>query len=257
MTLDQQTYPTIFPNSGSTVGVGMPVVLTFDVPVKDKANFQKHLAISTSPKQAGTWHWYGDREVHFRPQSYWKTGTKVSVDAALNGVSAGNGIYGQNAVSTKFTIGRSQITKINLQSDEAVVYRNGDKVRTIPVSAGKTGWSTRSGIKLIMAKSPVVRMTNQMIGAKEAYDLQVKWAMRLTTSGEFLHAAPWSNANIGVRNASHGCTGMNTSDASWLYHSSLIGDPTETTGSSKGMEQGNGWADWNLSWSQYEKGSAL
>lgn len=257
LTLDEQTYPTIFPNSGSEVGVGMPVVLTFDVPIKNKANFQKHLAVSTSPKQTGTWHWYGNREVHFRPKSYWKPGTKVSVDAELNGVSAGNGIYGQNAVTTNFTIGRSQITKINLQSDHAMVYRNGNKVRTIPISGGMPGWSTRSGTKLIMAKSPVVHMTNQMIGAKQSYDLQVKWAMRLTTSGEFLHAAPWSSANMGVRNASHGCTGMNTSDAYWLYHNSLIGDPTETTGSSKGMEQGNGWADWNLSWSQYEKGSAL
>ena len=257
LTLDEQTYPSIFPNKGSEVGVGMPVVLTFDVPVKDKANFQKHLEINTMPKQTGTWHWYGDREVHFRPKTYWKAGTKVSVDANLNGVSAGNGIYGQNSVDTNFTIGRSQITKINLQSDHAAVYRDGKAVRTIPVSAGKPGWSTRSGIKLIMAKFPVVRMTNQMIGAKETYDLQVKWAMRLTTSGEFLHAAPWSMANMGVRNASHGCTGMSTSDAYWLYQHSMIGDPTETTGSSKGMEQGNGWADWNLSWKQYEKGSAL
>ena len=35
-------------------------------------------------------------------------------------------------------------------------------------------------------------MTNEAIGAKEQYLLTAKYAMRITNSGEFLHAAPWS-----------------------------------------------------------------
>jgi len=257
LTLNQQTYPQIYPLKGSHVGVGMPVVLTFDVPVKNKQAFEKNLHVKSSPAQVGSWHWYSSTEVRYRPKKYWKPGTKVSVTANLNGVNAGNGIYGQNSTSTHFTVGRSMITKINLSSDVARVYRNGKLVRRIYVSAGKPGWQTRSGVKLIMDKLYVTRMTNTMIGAREHYSLRVKYAMRITSSGEFLHAAPWNAGNFGRRNASHGCTGMSTGDAAWLFNRVLIGDPVITTGSSRGMEPGNGYGDWNLSYAQYAKGSAL
>ncbi len=257
LTSDEETYPTVFPQKGTTVGVGMPVILTFDRPVSDQKNFEKHLSVSTSPKQAGTWHWISSTEVHYRPKTYWKAGTKVSVTGDLNGLSAGNGIYGQNSISTSFTIGRSQITKIDLGSDVAKVYRDGKVVRTIYVSGGKDGWQSRSGIKLIMSKETNKKMTNEMIGAKEDYDLNIAYALRITNSGEFLHSAPWNTAYFGKANTSHGCTGMSTSDAKWLYDHSLIGDPTDTTGTSRGMEEVNGWSDWNISWSQYQKGSAL
>ncbi len=257
LTLAQQTFPQIYPLKGSHVGVGMPVVLTFDVPVRNKKAFEKNLHVKASPAQAGTWHWYSSKEVRYRPQKYWKPGTKVTVTANLNGVNAGHGIYGQNSTKTNFTVGRSFITKINLSSDVARVYRNGKMVRKIYVSAGKPGWQTRSGVKLIMDKRYVTKMTNTMIGAREHYSLQVHYAMRITSSGEFLHAAPWNAGNFGRRNASHGCTGMSTSNAAWLFNRVLIGDPVITTGSSRGMEPGNGYGDWNMSYAKYKKGSAL
>jgi lipoprotein-anchoring transpeptidase ErfK/SrfK len=255
--LDQQTYPTLYPLKGWHVGVGMPVVLTFDVPVKNKREFEKNLHVKSSPAQAGTWHWYSSKEARYRPKNYWKPGTKVSVTANLNGLYAGGGIYGQNSAKTHFTVGRSQVTKINLSSDVARVYRNGKLARRIYVSGGKSGWQTRSGTKLIMDKLYVTKMTNQMIGAREHYSLRVKYAMRITISGEFLHAAPWNAGNFGRRNASHGCVGMSTGDAAWLFNRSLIGDPVVTTGSSRGIEYGNGYSDWNMSYAQYKKGSAL
>jgi len=255
--LDQQTYPTLYPLKGWHVGVGMPVVLTFDVPVKNKREFEKNLHVKSSPAQAGTWHWYSSKEARYRPKNYWKPGTKVSVTANLNGLYAGNGIYGQNSTKTHFTVGRSQITKINLASHVAKVYRNGKHVRTIYVSGGKPGWQTRSGVKLIMDKLYTTKMTNAMIGAREHYSLRVRYAMRITSSGEFLHAAPWNAAYFGRRNASHGCVGMSTGNAAWLFSRTLIGDPVVTTGSSRGMEYGNGYSDWNMSYAQYKKGSAL
>ena len=257
LTLNQQTYPQLYPLKGSQVGVGMPVVLTFDVPVKNKRDFEKNLHVTSSPAQVGTWHWYSSKEVRYRPRSYWKPGTKVKVSADINGVYAGAGIYGQNSTSTHFTVGRSQITKINLNSDVAKVYRNGKLVRRIYVSGGKPGWQTRSGIKLIMDKRYVTRMTNQMIGAREEYDLKVKYAMRITSSGEFLHAAPWNAGYFGRRNASHGCVGMSTANAAWLFNRTLIGDPVVTTGTSRHMEYGNGYGDWNMSYTNYKKGSSL
>ena len=152
LSLQDQTFPTLYPLKDSKVGVGMPVVLSFDVPVKDKKSIEKNLHVTSVPKQAGSWNWISSTQVRYRPAKYWKPGTKVSVQADVNGVSAGNGVYGQNSTSTKFTVGRSMIIKINLGTDVAKVYKNGKKVRTIYVSGGKPGWQTRSGTKLIMAK---------------------------------------------------------------------------------------------------------
>jgi len=100
-------------------------------------------------------------------------------------------------------------------------------------------------------------MTNEMIGAAEDYTLFAKYALRITSSGEFLHSAPWNAASLGRRNASHGCVGMSVSDSAWLYENTLIGDPVVTTGSSRGLEQGNGYSDWDVSYATYAKGSAL
>jgi lipoprotein-anchoring transpeptidase ErfK/SrfK len=257
LALSKQVFPEIYPLDGSKVGVGMPAIVRFDTPVSDKKSIQKNLHITTSPKQTGSWHWYGSQEVHWRPKSYWKPGTKVTVDAAINGVSAGNGTYGQTSSKTKFSVGRSFIMKENLKSDYLTVYRNGNKVRSIAITGGKTGWTTRSGTKLIMAKEYNKVMTNEQIGAAEKYRLVAAYAMRVTNSGEFLHSAPWSVGSQGRANVSHGCTGMSISQSRWLIQNTLIGDPVEVKGSSRGIEPGNGYSDWNASYKEYKKGSAL
>jgi lipoprotein-anchoring transpeptidase ErfK/SrfK len=257
LALSKQVFPEIYPLDGSKVGVGMPAIVRFDTPVSDKKSIQKNLHITTSPKQTGSWHWYGSQEVHWRPKSYWKPGTKVVVDADINGVSAGNGVYGQKSSKTDFSVGRKFVIKVNLKSDYATVYKNGDKVRSIPVTGGKAGWTTRSGTKLIMAKEYNKVMTNEQIGAEENYRLTAAYAMRITNSGEFLHSAPWSVGSQGRANVSHGCTGMSVANSRWLIQNTLIGDPVVTTGSNRGIEPGNGYTDWNASYKEYKKGSAL
>jgi lipoprotein-anchoring transpeptidase ErfK/SrfK len=258
----QETYATLSPGSGSVVGMGMPAVLTFDVPVRDKAAFEENLHVETTPKQVGTWSWLSDTEVRYRPKRWWKPGTKVKVWADINGLAAGNGVYGQMAVSTDFKVSKTTLlTRINLKTHRARVYINGEKVRTIPISAGKSGWSTRSGTKLIMGKRPLVNMTGESIGIREGsredFDLNVRWAMQVTATGEYLHAAPWNSGYFGRANRSHGCVGMSTSNAIWLYNRVRAGDPVITTGSNNGLNQGNGYADWNISYKQFKKGSAL
>ena len=90
------------------------------------------------------------------------------------------------------------------------------------------------------------------------YDLDdVEYAMRITYSGEFLHAAPWSVGSQGYANVSHGCTGMSTANAEWLYNNSLVGDPVEFTGTDRYMTLDNGYGDWNLPFKEYKQGSAL
>ncbi len=108
LTLDDQVDVAVSPRDGGTVGIGMPVVVRFDLPVVDKASFEKHMKVTATPAQAGSWYWLSSREAHWRPKTYWKAGTKVHVEADLNGVPAGGGRYGQMSRTSDFTIGRSR-----------------------------------------------------------------------------------------------------------------------------------------------------
>ena len=262
LTLDQQTYPSITPLDGETVGVGMPVIVTFDVPVEDRAAFERHMSVTSTPRTPGSWHWISDQEVHWRPKHYWKSGTDVSVDVNVNSIDAGNGVYGQMDRHVSFTIGDSVVMKANLQSDQMKVIVNGSLARTIPITGGKKGFETRSGTKLIIEKFEIKRMNAATVGIQpgspEYYNIpDVKYAQRVTFSGEFLHAAPWSTYAQGSYNVSHGCVGMSEANAKWLFGLTHRGDPVEVTGTQRSLEDGNGWTDWNEPFAEYKQASAL
>jgi lipoprotein-anchoring transpeptidase ErfK/SrfK len=261
LTLDQQTYPSVAPLAGETVGVGMPVIVTFDVPVTDKAAFEKHMTVTSKPAQPGAWHWLSSTEAHWRPKSYWKAGTDVHVDVDVNSVPAGNGIYGQESRELNFHVGDAHVYRVNMVSHQMKVFSNGKLLRTIPITTGQQPtYTTRSGTKVIIEKFASKDMNSETVGitGADAYNIEgVQWAMRLTYSGEFIHAAPWSVGSQGYANVSHGCTGMSTANAAWLYAMSRRGDVVEYTGSDKPMTLDNGYGDWNESFKQYEQGSAL
>ena len=255
--------PSVAPLPGETVGVGMPVVVSFDVPVTDRANVEKHLHVTTAPEQPGTWHWLSDTEVHYRPKKYWKAGTQVDVDLDINGVDAGNGIYGQEDRDVQFQVGDAHIYKVDMDTHQMKVFSNGKLLRTIPITTGEQPkFTTRSGIKVIIEKFDSKRMNSETVGipvdSADGYDIDnVQWAMRVTYSGEFVHAAPWSVGSQGHANVSHGCTGMSTSNADWLYHMSVRGDVVDYVGTDRPMESTNGYGDWNIPWDEYQQGSAL
>jgi lipoprotein-anchoring transpeptidase ErfK/SrfK len=262
LTLDEQTYASLTPLEHETVGVGMPVIVKFDIPVHHEAAFEKRMTVTSDPPMVGSWNWLSSQEAHWRPKTYWQPGTKVHVDIDVNGVNAGRGVYGQESRSIDFKVGRSIIMKPNLKSDEMRVLINGKLARTIPITGGKSGFDTRSGTKLIIEKFEVKRMDAATVGIQpgdpEYYDIpDVQYAQRVTYSGEFLHAAPWSVYAQGSFNVSHGCVGMSTDNAAWLFSITHRGDPVETSGTDRGMEPGNGWTDWNMSFKQYKAGSAL
>lgn len=143
------------------------------------------------------------------------------------------------------------------------VQRNGEVIKTIPVTTGKPGFSTRNGIKVVLAKQYFVRMRGTSIGIAEgsadSYDLPVYYATQVTYSGEYVHAAPWSVGSQGYENVSHGCTGMSTGNAAWFFETVKEGDIVKVVNSA-GDEMdpfGNGFGDWNLDWEKWLKGSAL
>lgn len=262
LTLDEQTYPSVAPLADETVGVGMPVIVSFDLPVADKATFERHMEVTSTPSQPGSWHWMSDTEAHWRPKSYWKPGTDVHVDVDINSVAAGNGIYGQESRELDFHVGDAHIYRVNAQTHQMKVFSNGKLLRTLPITTGKPGFTTRSGVKVIIEKFDSKRMNSETVGipagSADSYDIDnVQWAMRVTYSGEFIHAAPWSVGSQGYANVSHGCTGLSTENAGWLYAMSRRGDVVEYTGTDRPMTLTNGYGDWNASFQQYRQGSAL
>jgi len=253
----RQVRGTVNVGDGQTYGVAMPIAITFDAPVTDRAAAQKALTVQTSVPTEGAWAWLSDRIVHWRPKAYWLPGTEVTVTAKLYGVRYGDGSYGKDDVTTHFTIGRSQVVKANTQTHRAVVIRDGKPVADYAVSYGldtDPGRVTKSGTHVVMTKHETYFMNNP----KYDYEnVEVHWAVRISNNGEFFHAAPWSVGQQGKRNVSHGCANLSPASAKAYYDSVLMGDPVEIEGSSQPLTAKDGdYYDWTYDWAQWLAKSA-
>ncbi|MET9908664.1 Ig-like domain-containing protein [Streptomyces sp. NPDC006476] len=251
------------PDKGTTVGVAMPVSIVFNKPIHDRAAVERHLQVTSSPSVQGAWHWMTDRDgrdrVDFRPEKYWKPGTDVTLRMSLDGVRAG-GLYGVQNRVVNFRIGDAVTTTVDTAAKTMTVSENGRKLRTLPVSAGKKGFETWNGTMVVLEKTPTIRMNSRTVSifGPEAYNLgSVKWDVRLTPSGTFVHAAPWNEGKFGRINGSHGCIGMSTADAKWFYGHVHTGDPVTVVNSKDAVAANNGYGDWNVDWPTWQSGSAL
>jgi lipoprotein-anchoring transpeptidase ErfK/SrfK len=253
----------ISPRDGATVGVGMPILVTFTAPVEQdrRADVQRALTVRASGNVEGAWNWVSDTKVQYRTKEYWPARTEVSVTADLAGVQAGTDVWGDQDKRVDFQIGESVVSVVDVTSHKMTVTIDGQVARTIPVTTGKDGFLTRGGTRVISEKLEDIRMdaasTGITPGDPEYYNLDVRYALRMTNSGEFIHAAPWSVASQGVANVSHGCVGMSTANARWLYQQSRVGDVVTIVHSTRKLEPGNGLTQWNDSWEDWQAGSAV
>ena len=255
---DSIKFESLFPADGSTVGVGQPVVLSFNEPIHDKAAIERAMTVASDPPQQGSWGWLSDERVDYRPAGYWKPGTKVYVTMAFDGVNLGAGKFGAKDHSVAFTIGRDQETLVNVSTDQAVVDRDGQQVHSFAVSGGMPGLDTWDGTYAVIDKAADVTMDSRTAGlGDEYYDPDVKWDVHFTYSGSYVHSAPWSVGAQGHENVSHGCVGTNPADAEWFYENTLPGDVIKVVGSPRTAALGNGFNDWQLSWTDWQGKSAL
>ena len=242
------------------VGVGMPILIVFNHPVTNRAEVEKRLSVQLSKPVDGAWHWFSQKSVRWRPKTFWPKGERVDVHLDLAGVDAGGGVWGTKNLEFGFTVGSAMISTVDVAKHTMTVTQDGKVVRVIPVTTGKAGYLTRGGIKVIITKEPSRVMDSTTVdipaGSADAYHLKVYNAMRLTWSGEFLHAAPWSVGSQGNANVSHGCTGMSNENAAWLYGASKVGDVVRYVSSTRVLEPDNGWTDWNISWPAWSAASA-
>ncbi|POX52902.1 hypothetical protein C3489_16760 [Streptomyces sp. Ru71] len=256
---------TFGPKAG-TYGVGQPVTAELSQPIKDKnqrAIVERALKVTSTPAVQGSWYWVDDKQLHYRPQEYWPAHATIEVRSNLDGIKIGDRLWGGKSKNLKLSTGDRVIAVTDAAAHQLTLYRNGEEVKQIPVTTGKPGFETRNGVKVVLGKEYFVRMRGTTIGIAEgsadSYDLPVYYATRVTWSGEYVHAAPWSVGSQGYANVSHGCTGMSTANAEWFFDNVREGDVVQVVNSGgETMEAfGNGFGDWNLDWKKWRTGSAV
>ncbi|MGW1589574.1 L,D-transpeptidase [Streptomyces sp. NPDC002386] len=261
------------PEDGSTVGVGMPVSINFDKAITNKAAVQKGISVTSSSGQEVVGHWFNANRIDFRPEAYWKENSTVTLKLALDGVEGASGVFGVQQKTVTFHIGRNQVSYVDAQTKKMKITQDGRTVKTIPISAGSPENKTYEGIMVMSEKFKETRMNGATVGftdddGKGEYDIKdVPHAIRLTSSGTFLHGNYWGAKSIfGSVNTSHGCVGLSdtkgakdpSTPAAWVYDHSLVGDivVVRHTGD-KTVSPDNGLNGWNMDWAQWKAGSAV
>ncbi|MER5631594.1 L,D-transpeptidase [Streptomyces nitrosporeus] len=260
------------PEDGSTVGVGMPVSINFNKPITNKKAVQDGITVTSSSGQEVVGHWFNNQRLDLRPEDYWQGGSTVSLKLALDGVEGADGVVGVQQKTVTFKVGRNQVSTVDAKAHTMTVTQDGKTIKTIPISAGSPDNPTYNGQMVISEKYKETRMDGATVGftdddGKGEYDIKdVPHAMRLSTSGTFIHGNYWGKGIFGTANTSHGCVGLedkqgaddpNTPGA-WFYDNSMIGDVVIVKNSpDRTITPDNGLNGWNMSWSEWVAGSAV
>ncbi|MEU1851953.1 Ig-like domain-containing protein [Streptomyces sp. NPDC019990] len=263
LTPDNTFVGSFTPEDGSKVGVGMPFSIRFDRGITRPEDVEKAIRVKTEPAVEVEGHWFGNDRLDFRPEKYWKPGTKVTVDLNLDGVEGRPGVYGEQDKTIDFTIGRKQVSVVDVKKLTMKVMRDGKVIKTIPVTTGKPGMETWNGQMVISEMLTVTRMNGDTVGYGGEYDIKdVPHAVRLTTSGTFLHGNYWAGGAFGNYNASHGCIGLRDVrggwdkkvPAAWFFNRSMVGDVVIVKNSQdRVVDPDNGLNGWNMSWEKWKQ----
>jgi lipoprotein-anchoring transpeptidase ErfK/SrfK len=261
----------VTPENRSTVGTGMIVSLEFNREIENRAAVERAVRVTAKPPVEIRPHWFGRGRLDFRPEHYWKPGTQVTVSLRLRDVEGARGVYGLQHKTLSFTVGRSQVSLVDAATHTMEVRRDGDLLATVPITAGAPKTTTYNGKMVVTEMLELTRMNGATVGFKKAngkseYDIpDVPHAMRLTTSGTFLHGNYWASDVFGRVNVSHGCVGLrdekgggSDTPAGWFFDRSLVGDVVEVINSNdEKVAPDNGLGGWNMGWKPWKTGSAV
>ncbi|EFV14274.2 L,D-transpeptidase [Segniliparus rugosus] len=248
--------------NGEVVGVAQPVGVKFDEPIADRAAAEKAIKVTTEPAVEGAFYWISPTEVRWRPEHFWKTGTKVSVEVHDYGVDLGNGMYGQQDIATSFTIGDELLAVADDNTKQIQVFVNGELVRTMPTSMGMDDprLLTNNGYYIVGDRNQSMIMDSSTFGlptwSPMGYRTKVNWATQISYSGIYIHAAPWSLWAQGKRNTSHGCLNVSPEDGKWFLEHAKRGDVVLVKNTKGTVLPGNdGLGDWNVPWEVWKAGN--
>ena len=254
----------LYQDDGQTYGIGMPIIAYLSKKITDAKLFAKATKVTVNGVPAnGAWYFQKSAiyagyplEAHYRTEQFWPAHAVVNLDLPIKGVSAGPGLAFDDDLTLKMNIGPANVTTVDGGTERLKLTTDGAAKFDFPVSLGKASTPTFTGTKVLMEKDKIERMVGTTPG--DLYDLQVPWSVRLTNSGEFIHAASWNGGNIGQRSTSNGCTNLNVDDAQTYFNFARIGDVAIYTNTGGGpMPVWDGYGDWNLPWSTWKQGGSV
>jgi lipoprotein-anchoring transpeptidase ErfK/SrfK len=256
------------PLNGETVGIGETIDLRFNtaIPTGERAALLERIQVTSTPPVLGGWHWLSSQIVHFRPATFWPAGTRVTVTANLKGFDVGKGIWGLGDWSSAFKVGASHVSIINNSTHRMQVFNGGKLMATWPVSLGKGGFATIQGTLIVLYKTPVVVMKSCptfhtpaacIPGGAQYYNDPVYEDTAISTSGYFIHAAPWSVGSQGRADVSHGCVNLSTARATTYYNFSIPGDVVRVVNTGYNASYSDGEGDWQLPFATFSNTSGL
>ena len=199
--------------------------------------------------------------MRWRPENFWAPGTTVNVKVDTYGVDLGQGLFGQKNLSAEFSIGDRLIATADDATKTLTIRRNGEVIKTMPISMGKDETPTPNGIYIVGDRYQHLIMDSSTYGvpsnSPKGYRLEVDWATQMSYSGIYVHSAPWSVGAQGSNNTSHGCLNVSPANAQWFYENTKRGDVVEVDGTVGSVLSGvDGLGDWNIPWSQWKTGNA-
>jgi lipoprotein-anchoring transpeptidase ErfK/SrfK len=230
--------PSFNPVNGSTVGVAKPIIINFQRPIADAGMAEQAIHISSTPPVAGKFYWMTPTQLRWRPLSFWPAHTAVHIDAA--------------GTMSDFMTGDTLLATADDATHQLTVTRNGVVEKTFPMSMGMAagGHQTANGTYYVLEKLPSVVMDSSTYGvpvnSAYGYKVTVTDAVRFDNSGNFVHSAPWSVADQGKRDVSHGCINLAPADAKWFYSNFGSGDPIVVKNSVGTYSKNDGSNDWQM-----------
>lgn len=266
-----------FQGDGQRFGVGFAIIALFDVAPTSAVAFDQAVTVSVNGEPAGgAWFWQRSEvpgsamEAIYRPRSFWPAHAKIFARFPVKGLSAGRGLSFDDSLTLSISTGHRNVSTVDNATHMMTVTSDGRVVHRMPVSLGAGDTPTYNGTKLVMQKGedvpgtrtprPLGEVRMKSSPGEAYYNLLVPWSVRITNSGEYVHAASWNTGNIGSRNTSHGCTNLDVAAAKWFYGFAQIGDVVQYPNANtqgKTQPSWDGWGWWNLPWSQWQAGGLL
>lgn len=221
------------PAPDQPVGVAHPVVVTFRAPVTDRAAAERAIDITSKPAMTGTYEWLSNDVVQWVPDEFWPAHSTIalSVGGRRQNLTTGPAVVGVASIADHtFTVTIDGAQAGPPTSLPAPHHRpRWGEAGVFPASMGRPAYPTPVGIYRVLAKEGSVIMDSSSVGipvnSPDGYHLKVDNAVRFTSRGLFVHAAPWAVNSLGNDNVSHGCISLSPEDAEWYFNTVNVGDP--------------------------------
>jgi lipoprotein-anchoring transpeptidase ErfK/SrfK len=202
----------ISPAAGALVGIAAPVTIHFAAPVTDRARAEHSVTVGTLP---GRFTWSNDQDLMWTANGFLPANARLTVTAGT--------------ARTEFRTDSGTRADGDMSAHTFTVFVPGEGSRVMPASFGKPGRESPVGTFPVLEKHRSIIFDSRTIGIPlndpEGYYLTGEFAERLTWSGVFVHSAPWSVAQQGNTNVSHGCVNLAPDNAEWYFDNVAVGDP--------------------------------